>query len=68
MIIKVKLQILEFEVPQKSRIVLLEPQCGKFTCALVCDLRGQNGGQIQNLREILHQISLRGIQRTCLKY
>ena len=53
MIIKVKLQILEFEVPQKSRIVLLEPQCGKFTCALVCDLRGQNGGQIRDQHEIL---------------
>ena len=46
-----------FGVPQKNRIVLLEPQYGKFTCALMCSLRGQNGGQIWNQREILYKIS-----------
>ena len=46
-------------MPQKNCIVLLEIKDGKSSCALVCDLRGQNGGQIQNLHQILHEISLR---------
>ena len=28
-------------------------------CALMCDLWGQNGGQIQNLQKILHKILFR---------
>ena len=38
---------------------LLEVIFGSSLCALRCDLWGQNGGQIQILREILYKISLR---------
>ena len=58
---------LQFGVPQKNRIVSLEPQHGKFTCALMCSLRGQNGGQIWNQREILYKISFYQLWRTSIK-